>query len=280
MPTITVLTPVHEGGDRYLSELYECLAEQSLPEGWRLEWVLQEDGRTGRPLSAVPDAPWISKGDGRWGGASQARTLGLARATGTLLRCVDADDLLPDSETLARDIEVLAADPALGWTVAPCLDFFPDGRREPGPYDPDPGPLAPGALLAGARGGAFPVMGTTLTVRTEIVRLIGGWPAIPAFEDAAVALFCEAVSPGWMQSLPGELYRKHHAQHTASPAYHDAEETRVRRQIVIDRAEALHTRGWRWTPQVLERAPLMPERAPRVPAQAPLLLETASGTCG
>ncbi len=55
---------------------------------------MQEDGRTGKPLDAVPDAPWISKGAGRWGGAAQARTLGLARATGTLLRRVD--DLLPD----------------------------------------------------------------------------------------------------------------------------------------------------------------------------------------
>ncbi len=92
MTTITVLTPVHEGGYAHLPELYECLAGQRLPAGWRLEWAVQEDGRTGKPLDALPDAPWIGKGAGRWGGAAQARTLGLARASGALLRCVDADD--------------------------------------------------------------------------------------------------------------------------------------------------------------------------------------------
>jgi len=254
MPKITVLTPVHEGGDGYIAELHECLASQRLPEGWEVEWVLQEDGRTGRPLASVPDAPWISKGVGRWGGAAQARTMGLARATGSLLRCVDADDLLPDSETLARDIDVLTSNPTYGWTVAPCLDLFPDGRRAPGPYDPDPGPLAPGALLDGAKRGEMPVMGTTLTARTDVVRLVGGWPAIPAFEDAAIVLFCEAVSSGWMQRLPGEIYRKHEGQHTASLAYHDAEETQLRQQIVLDRAEALHASGWRWTPRAQDAA--------------------------
>ncbi|GKQ38930.1 glycosyltransferase [Streptomyces sp. A012304] len=248
MPTITVLTPVHEGGHAYLHELYECLRGQKLPAGWRLEWIVQEDGRTGEPLRAVPDPPWISKGTGRRGGAAQARTLGLARATGTLLRCVDADDLLPAEETLAHDIEVLEARPAYGWTVAPCLDLHPDGRLEPGPYDPAPGPLPRRALLDGAGRGAFPVVGTTMTARTDLVRLVGGWPALPAFEDAALLLCCAAVSRGWMQSEPGLLYRKHPRQHTASAAFHDAEETRLRQQIAITRARALTATGWHWTP--------------------------------
>lgn len=248
MPTITVLTPVHEGGYAYLHELHECLSDQKLPTGWQLEWVVQEDGRTDKPLGAIPDAPWISKGAGRWGGAAQARTLGLARATGSLLRCVDADDLLPDQETLARDIEILEVNPSYGWTVAPCLDLRPDGRLEPGPCDPDPGLLPERALLDGAKRGLLPVMGTTLTARTGLVRLVGGWPAIPAFEDAAVVLLCEAVSRGWMQAKPGEVYRKHPSQHTVSTDYHDAEEKRLRQEIVIDRVEAMHASGWRWSP--------------------------------
>ncbi|MEU8952216.1 glycosyltransferase family 2 protein [Streptomyces sp. NPDC048489] len=248
MPTITVLTPVHEGGYTYIRELYECLRGQKLPAHWSLEWVVQEDGRKGIPLEAVPDAPWISKGAGRWGGAAQARTLGLARATGTLLRCIDSDDLLPDEMSLYRDIEVLEANPAYGWTVAPCLDLRPDGRLERGPYDPGSGLLPERALLDGAKRGALPVMGTTLTARSDLVRVVGGWPAIPAFEDAALLLFCEAVSRGWMQAEPGELYRKHPGQHTASAAYHDEEEKKLRQEIALNRAEALHASGWRWQP--------------------------------
>ncbi|MGW4194055.1 GltA [Streptomyces sp. NPDC005004] len=248
MPTLTVLTPVHEGGHVYLRELHGCLAGQRLPEGWRLQWVLQEDGRTGTPLAAVPDAPWISKGTGRQGGAARARTLGLARATGTLLRCVDADDLLPDPGALARDIEVLTAHPSYGWTVAPCLDLLPDGILVPGPYDPPPGPLPARALLDGAKRGEMPVVGTTLTARTALVRLLGGWPALPAFEDGALVLNCEAVSPGWMQSVPGTLYRKHPTQHTATADFRDEEEARLRVEIAVERAEALHASGWRWAP--------------------------------
>jgi glycosyltransferase involved in cell wall biosynthesis len=248
MPTITVLTPVHAEGCAYLGELYECLRDQKLTAGWRLEWVVQEDGRTGKPLEAIPDAPWIFRGAGRWGGAAQARNLGLARATGSMLRCVDSDDLLPDQMSLARGIEVLEANPAFGWTVAPCLDLYVDGRLEPGPYDPVPGLLPEGALLDGARRGELPVMGTTMTVRTDLVRLVGGWPAIPAFEDAALLLFCEAVSTGWMQPEPSELYRKHPGQHTVTAAYLDEEESRLRQEIVIDRAERLHASGWRWQP--------------------------------
>ncbi|WP_413807666.1 hypothetical protein [Streptomyces sp. OE57] len=110
--------------------------------------------------------------------------MGLARATGTLLRCVDCDDLLPDEMSLARDTEVLEADPSCGWTVAPCLDFHADGRLEPGPSGPCPGLLPDRALLDGARRGELPVMGTTPTARTDLVRLVGGWPSIPAFEGA------------------------------------------------------------------------------------------------
>lgn len=246
MPTITVLTPVHSGGDAYLTELHHCLASQRLPSGWQLEWVLQEDGQTGDPLKAVPDAMWISKGTGRWGGASRARTLALGRVTGELLRCIDADDLLPDEYTLTRDIEVLTNRPEVAWTVAPCLDLHDDGRVEPGPHDPAPGHLSSRALLDGALIDELPVMGTTLTTYTALIRVLGGWPALPAYEDAALLLFCEAVAPGWMQEAPGEIYRKHSGQHTASAAFHSPEEKKIRTQFVIDRAEALRSAGWRW----------------------------------
>ncbi|MFE9341292.1 glycosyltransferase family 2 protein [Streptomyces sp. NPDC007063] len=249
MPLITVLTPVHEGIEpQYLRELHACLSDQTLPDGWELEWVVQEDGRSGRPLAAIPDAAWISKGDGRWGGAAQARNLGLARARGTVLRCVDADDLLPDPGTLARGITALTEHPACGWTVGPCLDMHPDGSLRPGPNDPEPGALPPHLLVDGARRRALPIMGTTMTAWTELVRLVGGWPAIPAYEDAAVMLFCEAVSSGWMQAEPVEIYRKHGGQQTVSAAYRDPDETRVRQQIVVDRTDAIARAGWRWSP--------------------------------
>ncbi|KUL51042.1 GltA [Streptomyces sp. NRRL F-4489] len=248
MPIFSVLTPVYDGGDAYLRETYESVASQRLPAGWSLQWLVQEDGKTGKPLDRVPDLPWISKGAGRAGGAARTRTLALHRAGGLLTRTLDADDLFPDEETLARDIEALAAHPGLAWTVAPCLDLHPDGRLVPGPNDPAPGRLPSGFLADGLRRGALPVMGTTATIYTELLVLLGGWPAIPAFEDVGPLLAAEAVADGWMQEKPGEIYRKHAAQSTGDPEYRDEDERSTRIAIVLDRADALRASGWTWRP--------------------------------
>jgi hypothetical protein len=245
---ISVITPVHPGGEEFILETFESLASQKLPAGWGLEWVVQEDGRTGAPLRDVPDLPWISKGNGRVGGAARARTVALPRVRGVLLRTLDADDLLPDQGTLARDIETLLDRPGLGWCVSPCLDLLPNGELKAGPNDPDPGPLPDGFLLDSLIEGELPVMGTTMTAHTALVRAIGGWPAIPAFEDAATLLACEAVSSGWAQGEPGEIYRKHLSQSTASVEYHDVKERDLRVRASIERALALRETGWRWAP--------------------------------
>ncbi|WP_424893452.1 glycosyltransferase [Streptomyces sp. XH2] len=253
MPVITVITPVHDGGDAYLPETLESLREQQLPEEWRLQWVVQEDGEEGRALARHHELltayPWISTGYGRAGGAARARTLGLLRAKGEVIRTVDADDLLPDSEVLARDIRVLTENPEIGWVTAPCLDLMPDGTLLPGPSDPAPGPLPHRLLLDGAIADALPVMGTTSTIRTEIVQALGGWPALPGYEDAALLLAAEAVADGWMQEKPGELYRKHEAQSTKAAGHLDLSERSARIQAAINRAEALWRTGWRWSPK-------------------------------
>jgi glycosyltransferase involved in cell wall biosynthesis len=246
MPIFSVITPVYDGGDAYLLESYESMASQRLPKDWSVQWLVQEDGKTGKPLDRLPDKSWVSKGVGRAGGAARARTLALDRVEGVLMRALDADDLLPDEYTLARDVEALAANPDLGWTVAPALDLYPDGRIVPGPYDPLPGRLPSGFLAEGLRAGALPVMGTTATIYTELVRAHGGWPAIPAFEDVGPLLAAEAVVDGWMQEKPGEIYRKHRTQSTADPDYRDETEKAARIRLVLDRADTIRQLGWKW----------------------------------
>ncbi|MGI8334386.1 glycosyltransferase family 2 protein [Actinomadura scrupuli] len=247
MPTISVITPVYEGGHRHLGEAYRSLVEQPLPEGWSWQWIVQEDGRSGKPASCLPADPRISAGSGRRGGAAIARTMALARATGTLIRALDADDLLPVG-TLARDIETLQANPELGWCVSPCLDLLPDGTLVPGPYDPPPGPLPQGLLAEGFAAGKLPVMGTTLTAHADLVRAVGGWPALPAYEDVALLLACEAVAAGWMNAEAGEIYRKHPRQSTKFSAYRDPDEIAARTASILARTETLRRSRWQWAP--------------------------------
>jgi hypothetical protein len=246
MPVFSVVTPVYDRGDTYLLETYESVASQRLPKGWAVQWLVQEDGKTGKPLDRLPDQPWVSKGVGRTGGAARTRTLALYRSEEVLVRALDADDLFPDEYTLARDVETLAANPDLGWTVAPALDLYPDGRIVPGPYDPPLGRLPSGFLADGLRAGALPVMGTTATIYAELVLAHGGWPAIPAFEDVGPLLAAEAVVDGWMQEKPGEIYRKHPAQSTTDLDYTDEVEKTVRIGLVLGRADMIRQLGWKW----------------------------------
>ncbi|WP_330339060.1 glycosyltransferase family 2 protein [Streptomyces sp. NBC_00557] len=244
---ISVVTPVYDGGEGYLLDAYESLqAERDrLPDGWDVQWLVQEDGTTGRPLNALPNESWISPGTGSKGGAGAARTLALSRATGELVRTLDADDLIAPGG-LVRDIAAMEDHPEMGWCVSAGLDLLPDGSTVAGPYDPPEGPLTYETLLAAFDEDRFPVMGQQLTARTPLLLSVGAWPPLPAWETVAVVLLCAAASDGWMIEAPGGFYRKHAAQSTAQPGYvgiTDADQLRV---VVRAQAEALHATGWRW----------------------------------
>lgn len=209
-----------------------------------MQWLVQADGPV--DLKHLPDEPWISTDTGRPGGPARARTLALARAKGVLLRQLDADDLLPDPLTLTRDIRTLINNQTIAWVVSPCLDLHADGSTTPGPYDPAPGLLPPRTLLDGLLAQRFPVMGTTVTLYTELARALGAWPALPYSQDVALCLNAEAVSAGWMQKQPGELYRRHPGQATL---LRPDQERRIGRKALADQAQALHRTGWAYRPR-------------------------------
>lgn len=244
---ISVITPVYDGGAKYLRDAYESVrAERArLPAEWDLQWLVQEDGTTGRPLSVIPDEPWISTGSASKGGAGVARTMALPRATGELVRALDADDvILPGG--LARDIAALEAHPELGWCISAGLDLLPDGSTAPGPYDPPEGLLTYEPLLRAYDVDEFPVLGTHLTARTPLLLAVGAWPALPAWEAIAAVMLCAAVSDGWMIAEPGGIYRKHPDQTTSQAEYADVADLDQLRAIIRAQAEGLRAVGWRW----------------------------------
>ncbi len=244
---ISVVTPVYDGGDAYLLETYESVRaeRERLPEGWDLQWLVQEDGTTGNPLSRLPNESWISTGMSSKGGAGAARTMALPRAKGELVRALDADDLFT-AGALAREITAMGDHPDMGWCVSAGLDLLPDGSTVPGPYDPPEGPLTYEALLAAYDANRFPVMAQQVTVRKPLLMAVGAWPALPAWETVAAVLLCAAVSDGWMIATPGGYYRKHSAQTTAQADYADTVDAYHLRDVVRAQAEALHATGWRW----------------------------------
>jgi hypothetical protein len=248
VPILSVITAVIDGRHAHLGAAHQSLLRQEMPDGWSWEWIVQEDGHTGRPLAALPEDPRISCGTGRPARAATARTLALERATGVLVRALDADDLLP-AGALARDITTLTSHPEVGWCVSPALDLVADGRLVPGPRDPKPGRLQPGFLAAMERVGSTPVVGGTMCTYTELVRALGGWQALPASEDIALLLAAEAVADGWMLAEPGLIYRRWDGSSTVDPAHREAGETALRRAVLLGRADALRRCGWRWRPR-------------------------------
>lgn len=245
MPVFSVITAVQEGGDAYLLEAFESLASQRLPRGWSLQWLVQEDGKTGKPLGRLADKPWISKGASETSGVARTRTLALHRTEGVLTRALGADDLLPDEFTLARDVEALAANPDLGWTVAPTLELAPDGRLTPGPFNPPPGRLSSGFIAEGLRARTLPIMHVTATIYTQLVVAHGGWLAVPPCEDVGALLDAEAVVGGWMQENPGKIYR----QGPGQPECQHGTETATGIGLALARADAIRELGWRWQPR-------------------------------
>ena len=249
MPVISVVTAVVDGSHEFLGDTYQSLIDQKMPSGWSWQWILQEDGNTGRPLSMVPDEPRVSKGTyGFHGGAAMARTVALSRADGVLLRTLDADDMLPPG-ALAREIDTLTIHPEIAWCVSGAVDFYPDGSQVLGPRDPDPGPLPAGFFADGERDGLLQVIGTTMCTYTALVRALGGWPAVLS-EDVALLLAAEAVANGWMLSEPGLLYRRWHGQSSAQKESAARQPDSAQRTVMLGHVDALKAAGWRWHPPV------------------------------
>lgn len=249
MPTISIITAVLAGKHQYLHEAYDSLASQEMPVGWDWQWVIQEDGESGIPLADLPDDPRISTGTGPRGRAAMARTIAIGRANGLLLRTLDADDVLP-AGALNRDITTLMTHPEISWCVSPALDLLPDGTLRAGPRDPDAGPLPPGYLAEGEQAGLLQVVGTTMCTYTQLVRALGAWQALPREEDVALLLAAEAVADGWMLAEVGLHYRRWPGNTTEEVDKRLASAGSPQRDVLLGRADALRTAGWRWSPQM------------------------------
>lgn len=240
MSLISVITPVHQEGVTHLASTYESLAKQELPAGWSWEWLIQEDGDEVNARAHVPDDSRILVSQSRRGGPHVARTVALGRSSGTLIKTLDADDLLTEG-ALARDIRVLEDHPDVGWTTSAVLDLLPDGSLTSFDGDPPDGRIERGAVLTHwdkhLRAQVHPA---TLCARRLFVLAVGGWMALPASGDTGLLLGLDAVAPGWFTTQPGLHYRKHEGQITADARHSQGPEWEARMRVIGEHAHALH----------------------------------------
>lgn len=257
---VSLITPIGPAGAaRHVQDLAASVKRQRLPAGWTLEWLVQDDGAppdTGQLLAEL-DRDGVAKvGRNHPAGPAIARNLALSRSSGSLIKNVDADDVLPDG-TLERDIAVLTSHGDVGWCVARVLDLHPDGSTSRWDREPPPGRLATGAVTRYWRAHDWlpPVHGTTLCARRELVLALGGWMSVPGSEDTGLMLALDAIIDGWFIGEPGVLYRQHGGQITRQPR---ARELRSQRYGLIDerhRTLAALTRRLDASPDTIRATP-------------------------
>jgi glycosyltransferase involved in cell wall biosynthesis len=243
---VSVITPVHAPSADYLAAAYESLAAQVLPPEWDWEWIVQEDGQSGSIESMLPVDKRIKPGMGRHGGPGVARNLALARAAGSLVKVLDADDMLAPG-ALSRDITVLASHPRAAWTTSRVLDLLPDGSTVGFDNDPSEGLLSGRQVLDHWRTHNYraPVHPATLCLRKELCLALGGWMALPASEDTGLLIAASVVSDGYFIGETGLYYRKWPGQSTSQATHTAPEEYAARMSLIDERAESLLASGWR-----------------------------------
>lgn len=243
MQTVSVVTAVHAAHIKFLSDAHASLKEQSMPDGWDWEWLLQVDGpgvQDIHPTICGDERVHISSN--RTSGPGATRTMALARGGGELVQVLDADDkLVPDA--LARDIKALTDSPTVGWCVGPAFDWHPDGSvtRWHGD-DPTPGRLKKGSVLTAWRKNRWeflPVLPSTLCIRRQLLLALGGWMALPTSEDTGLLMAAEIAADGWMHEEPVLLYRRHPQQVTATTEHQNPAEVSARRHLILERAESM-----------------------------------------
>lgn len=237
---ISVITPVAEHAEPdHLLAAYLSLQAQTMPSGWDWEWLLQIDCLAGGPglPSVLGDDRRLRIGRNRRGGPAVARTTALARAGGTLVHNLDADDQLTPN-ALADAVRVLASDRTIGWTTGPVIDLLPDGSTARWDKDPQPGRLPSGTISTNwVNTHHLAVHPSTLAVRRSLLIAAGGWMALPISEDLGLLVALDTLADGWFHAQPSIIRRTHPAQMTRHPD-HEADKTALR-GLITQRVTAL-----------------------------------------
>jgi hypothetical protein len=160
-------------------------------------------------------------------------------------------------------VAVFRRHPEVGWLTSAALDLLPDGRCV-APQEDGPEGAIPIGWVAGwwrQHGRRLPVHPASLCVRSELLRALGGWMALPASEDTGLLLALNAVAQGWHLGETGLLYRKWPSQLTASSLLEPRHSHRQDAFAIAEqRAEALAAWGVRWPAEPDSPQPESPQK--------------------
>ncbi|WP_433465373.1 glycosyltransferase family 2 protein [Spirillospora sp. CA-128828] len=239
---MSIITAAYAPSSEYLAETISGVEQQTLPEGWQLEWIVQEDGEApclAEHFKGISYAHYEAN-DAQLGAAS-TRNRALTRATGELVQVLDSDDiLLPNA--LASLIPKFE-DSTIHWAVGQADDLMPDGSRVPWPSALPYGRIAAGMVneWAEEHGANWPIHCAGLMLRVTPLRALGGWIDLPFDEDIAMFAALSEMCDGYNFDGVTWLYRQHSGQTTRNKGMHHL--GAASRRFALQRAKAVRNIG-------------------------------------
>lgn len=248
MPLVSIITAAYAPLADFLSDTITSVQAVTLPAGWELEWIVQEDGdhpELAERFASVEQARYSA--NGRQMGISATRNLALSRASGVLLQALDQDDLvLPNLlTTLIPRFE----EHQIHWAIGQADDIMTDGQRRSFP------PLIRFGLMkagdvnqwATEHGGNWPIHGAALMMRAASWRALGGWTGIPYDDELATFAALSQITDGYHEETLTWLYRYHPKQTHRTEAALALSATG--RRIALQRAAAVEALGLDFLPE-------------------------------
>lgn len=228
-----------------MAEAGASALEQELPDGWDLEWIVQEDGAPSEAVrEAMPTDERVKHAaNGAHLGTATTRNFGLARLRGQYVQNLDADDLLLPG-ALTRIVTTMEEHDGLHWAFGQADDLMPDSRRISfDPWIPPFGRMSAGRLTAWVdeHGGNWPIPCAGVLYRTTTIRALGGWVALPIGQDIAMLAAVAELTDGWQDETTTWLYRQHEGQVSRHAQY--AEWSEIARRVAVQRSAALRLVG-------------------------------------
>lgn len=253
MPLISIVTAAYAPTAHYLPDTMASVAAQTLPGGWEMEWIVQEDGPNSHVAGILRSLDIVQhRANGAKLGIAPTRNLALSRVSGTLVQALDQDDiLLPGA--IATLIPRFIENP-IHWAVGQADDLLPDGTRRAYPSDIDFG-LQPAGRVnkwAEQHGGNWPIHCAALMMRTNSLRALGGWTGIPYDDEVALFAGLSEVTDGYYEREIIWLYR-HHSLQTHRTELSQAQSENGRR-VALQRARAARVSGLRFDISALDDA--------------------------
>lgn len=188
MTSVTIITACLATSADYIKECEASVNRLKNVTSLNIQWVLVWDGAVnGAPVETTADVVLVLR---KQRGVATARNIALTAATGEYLINLDGDDEI-DMAGVEEAIKVLEEETELGWVAANRV--LTTGEKTVhwhGERDWEVG------SVASEWSAPMAFHSNTCVMRTNLIRLVGGWGALGPCQDLFLTLKLSEISPG------------------------------------------------------------------------------------